>query len=52
MVVGRVVKGMEVVKVIEMVGSASGHTSREVVIADCGEVKENAVKRSDVVALA
>jgi len=37
-VFGKVVKGMEVVKAIEAVGSQSGQTSKPVVIADCGQL--------------
>jgi len=39
-VFGSVVEGMEVVKAVEKVGSDSGKTSQKVVIADCGEYKE------------
>lgn len=37
-VFGKVVKGMDVVKAIERVGSSSGRTSGQVVIADCGQL--------------
>lgn len=37
-VFGKVVKGMDVVKKIERVGSQSGSTSKPVVITNCGEV--------------
>ena len=37
-VFGAVVEGMDVVKAMEAVGSRGGHTSKPVVIADCGEV--------------
>jgi peptidylprolyl isomerase len=37
-VFGEVVEGMNVVKEIEKVGSASGKTSRPVTIADCGQL--------------
>jgi cyclophilin family peptidyl-prolyl cis-trans isomerase len=37
-VFGKVVQGMEVVAAVEAVGSQSGTTSKEVVIADCGMV--------------
>lgn len=40
-VVGRVIQGMEVIKVVELCGSSSGHTSRDVIIADCGLVKDD-----------
>ncbi|MFH4973360.1 hypothetical protein AB6A40_000069 [Gnathostoma spinigerum] len=36
-VFGRVIEGMDVVKKIEGVGSQSGKTSQDVVIADCGQ---------------
>ena len=38
-VFGEVVKGMEILKLIESVGSGSGATSKDVLIKDCGEVK-------------
>ena len=38
-VFGKVVEGLEVVDMIEKVGSQSGRTSEDVVIVDCGEVK-------------
>lgn len=38
-VFGKVLTGMNVVKAIEAVGSSSGTTSAEVIIADCGELK-------------
>ncbi|MFM7290690.1 MAG: peptidylprolyl isomerase [Planctomycetia bacterium] len=38
-VFGNVVEGMDVVKAVEKVGSASGRTAAKVVITDCGEVK-------------
>jgi len=38
-VFGKVVKGMDVVKEIEALGSPSGATKAKIVIADCGEVK-------------
>merc|ERR1719388_316836 len=38
-VFGKVVKGMDVVKSVEAVGSSSGKTSKDVKIADCGEIK-------------
>ena len=37
-VFGNVSEGMEVVKQIEKVGSGSGTTSKNVVIADCGQL--------------
>mmetsp|Transcript_60240 Transcript_60240/g.178944 ORF Transcript_60240/g.178944 Transcript_60240/m.178944 type:complete len:183 (-) Transcript_60240:364-912(-) len=37
-VFGKVVKGMDVVKSIEAVGSQGGETSKKVMIADCGEL--------------
>ncbi|CBK25231.2 uncharacterized protein [Blastocystis hominis] len=39
-VFGRVIEGMEVVKVIESMGSPSGIPLRRVVISDCGELKK------------
>ena len=39
---GQVVKGMEVVKAVEMCGSRSGATDFDVVIADCGELPKGA----------
>jgi cyclophilin family peptidyl-prolyl cis-trans isomerase len=38
-VFGRVLEGMDVVKAVEQVGSQSGKTSKEVVIADSGEME-------------
>ena len=38
-VFGKVVDGMKVVSAMEAVGSRSGQTSADVVIADCGELK-------------
>jgi len=37
-VFGSVVEGMDVVKAIEGVGSQSGQTSKEVAVADCGQL--------------
>jgi len=37
-VFGQVVEGMDVVKAIEKVGSRSGSTSKEVKVADCGQL--------------
>eukprot|EP00906_Rhabdomonas_costata_P014892 RCo021367 len=37
-VFGSVVQGMEVVKAVEQLGSQSGKTSKQVVIADCGQL--------------
>ena len=37
-VFGSVTKGMDVVKAIEAVGSSSGKTTKQVVIADCGQL--------------
>lgn len=39
-VFGNVTEGMDVVKTIEEYGSQSGHSSKTVEIADCGELKE------------
>merc|ERR1711964_567428 len=37
-VFGKVIKGMDVVKSIEAVGSQEGKTSKKVVVKDCGEL--------------
>lgn len=37
-VFGRVVEGMDVVKAVEATGSQSGKTSKDTVIADCGQL--------------
>jgi len=37
-VFGKVIKGMEVVKAVEAVGSQDGKTSKDVAVADCGEL--------------
>ena len=37
-VFGKVIKGMEVVRAVEKVGSQSGKTAQPVVIADCGQL--------------
>ena len=39
-VFGKVVEGMDIVKKIEGLGSQSGQTSKKIIIADCGELKE------------
>lgn len=39
-VFGKVVKGMDVVKKVEALGSRSGATSKKIVVKDCGELKE------------
>ncbi|MBK5284920.1 MAG: peptidylprolyl isomerase, partial [Bacteroidia bacterium] len=39
-VFGKVVEGMDVVKKIETYGSQSGATSKKIIVADCGELKE------------
>jgi peptidylprolyl isomerase len=36
-VFGRVTQGVEVVKQIESLGSASGRTSQQITIVDCGQ---------------
>ena len=41
MVFGKVVDGMDVVRTIEGVGSKSGETSAQVVIAESGEVSRD-----------
>ncbi|MBN1254957.1 MAG: peptidylprolyl isomerase [Deltaproteobacteria bacterium] len=38
-VFGKVVEGMEVIKEIEKYGSASGQTSKKIVISDCGQIE-------------
>ena len=38
-VFGKVIEGMDVVKNVESMGSQSGKTSAEILIADCGELK-------------
>jgi cyclophilin family peptidyl-prolyl cis-trans isomerase len=45
-VFGQVVEGMDVVKKIEKLGSLSGKTSEQIVVADCGELKPTAEKSS------
>jgi len=42
-VFGQVIKGYDVVKKMEAVGSQGGATSKKVVIANCGAVKDDAV---------
>ena len=37
-VFGKVIEGMDVVKKIESVGTQSGKTREDVVIADCGQL--------------
>jgi len=37
-VFGKVVKGMDIVKAVEGVGSQGGETSKKVMISDCGEI--------------
>jgi peptidylprolyl isomerase len=39
-VFGYVSKGMKVVQIIESYGSQSGKTSAEIIISDCGELRE------------
>ncbi|MEO6594713.1 MAG: peptidylprolyl isomerase [Planctomycetota bacterium] len=38
-VFGKVVEGMDIVRKMEAIGSRSGSTSKDVTIADCGELK-------------
>ena len=40
-VFGKVVDGMDTVKAVESHGSRSGRPSKQVVIADCNEIKES-----------
>ncbi|MCL4110387.1 UNVERIFIED_CONTAM: hypothetical protein GTU68_025399 [Idotea baltica] len=47
-VFGRVIKGMDVVKKVEAVGSRGGQTSAVVTIANCGEIKPNAPGKARV----
>ncbi|KDD76700.1 cyclophilin type peptidyl-prolyl cis-trans isomerase [Helicosporidium sp. ATCC 50920] len=39
-VFGRVLSGMDVVRAVEKIGSQSGKPSKEVIVADCGELAE------------
>jgi cyclophilin family peptidyl-prolyl cis-trans isomerase len=39
-VFGKVVEGMDIVNKIEYCGSSSGKPKRQVLITDCGEIKE------------
>merc|ERR1712196_54194 len=39
-VFGKVIEGMDIVKKVESMGSSSGTPSKEVLIADSGEIKE------------
>jgi cyclophilin family peptidyl-prolyl cis-trans isomerase len=41
-VFGQVLEGMDVVEVIEKVGSSIGTTRRSVTVVDCGEIKSKA----------
>jgi len=45
-VFGKVVKGMDVVRAVEKVGSSSGTTSAKVVIAECGQLSWCALPRT------
>ena len=38
-VFGKVVDGMDVVRKVESFGSRSGHTSKKIIISDCGEAE-------------
>jgi len=44
-VFGQIVKGYEVVKAMEAIGSRSGQTSKTVTISDCGKVDENQAEK-------
>ena len=46
-VFGEVLEGMDIVKRIEAVGSQSGKPSKEVVIADCGELSTESAPASE-----
>jgi peptidylprolyl isomerase len=37
-VFGKVIEGMDVVKAVEEVGTSSGKTTKQVMIADCGQL--------------
>lgn len=37
-VFGEVVEGMDVVKVVESLGSNSGKTSKKIIVAECGQL--------------
>jgi peptidylprolyl isomerase len=39
-VFGQVTKGLEIVRVVEKVGSQSGTTKKPVVVVDCGQLKK------------
>lgn len=41
-VFGQVVEGMDVVSAVEALGSRSGNTAKRIIIADCGELTEEA----------
>lgn len=45
-VFGRIVEGMDVVKAVEAKGSRSGKTTANILIADCGELKEEATEEA------
>jgi cyclophilin family peptidyl-prolyl cis-trans isomerase len=44
-VFGRIKEGIELLKVMELCGSVSGYTSRDVIIANCGLVDQKAKAR-------
>lgn len=41
-VFGKVTEGMDVIKALEKTGSQSGKTNKEILVEDCGELKESA----------
>jgi cyclophilin family peptidyl-prolyl cis-trans isomerase len=40
-VFGRVIEGMDVVQAVEAQGSRTGQTRQPIVVADCGELKDD-----------
>ena len=45
-VFGRVLEGMDVVREIEKLGTPAGRTRKDIIIADCGELKEEKEKEA------